>query len=67
MESSCCLKASWASLFGENILLCRELLGGSVVGTANRLPSESPLAVDPSRERGRLRPPREKRNGYQSK
>lgn len=57
MESSCCLKASSASLLGENILLCRELLGGIVVGTANTPPSESPLAVDPSRERGRLRPP----------
>lgn len=59
IESSCCLKASSASLLGENILLCRELLGGSVVGTANTLPSESPTAVDPSSERGRLRPPEE--------
>lgn len=54
MESSCCLRASSASLLGENILLCRVLLGGSVVGTANTPASES---VDPSRERGRLRPP----------
>lgn len=57
MESSCCLKASSASLLGENILLCRVLLGGSVVGTANTLPSGSLPAVGPSRERGRLRPP----------
>lgn len=59
MESSCCLKASWASLLGENIRLCRELLGGSVVGTANTLPSPSP--GDPSRDRGRFRPPGEVR------
>jgi len=57
MESSCCLRASSASLLGENIRLCREQLGGSVVGTANMPHSASPLAADPSRERGRLRPP----------
>lgn len=54
MESSCCLKASSASLLGENIRLCRVLFGGSVVGTANTPPSES---AEPSSERGRLRPP----------
>lgn len=59
IESSCCLRASSASLLGENIRLCRELLGGSVVGTANTPPSESAAAVVPSKERGRLRPPGE--------
>lgn len=57
MESSCCLNSS-ASLLGENILLCRELLGGNVVGTANTPPSESLLIFGPKRERGRLRPPK---------
>lgn len=56
MESSCCLKSS-ASLLGENILLCRELLGGNVVGIANTPPSESLLTFGPKSERGRLRPP----------
>lgn len=62
MESSCCLRASSASLLGENILLCRVLLGGSVVGTANTPLSVSLPTVDPSKERGRLRPPKEGRN-----
>lgn len=59
MESSCCLRANSASLLGEKIRLWRELFGGSVVGTANTLPSESPAAApdEPSRERGRLRAP----------
>lgn len=61
IESSCCLKASSASLLGENILLCRVLFGGKVVGTANTPPSESLPTVDPNSERGRLRPPEERR------
>lgn len=65
IESSCCLNSS-ASLLGENILLCRELLGGNVVGTANTPPSESLLIFGPKRERGRLRPPKTKNNKSRS-
>lgn len=67
MESSCCLKSS-ASLLGENILLCRELLGGNVVGTAKTPPSESLPIFGPKRARGRLRPPKKKKKKeYQMK
>ena len=55
MESSCCRKASSASLFGENMREWRELLGGSVVGTAKTPPSASP--PDTSRDLGRFRTP----------
>lgn len=58
IESSCCRRASWASLLGENMRERRELLGGSRVGTANTPPSPSP--PDTRRERGRLRPPEER-------
>lgn len=53
MESRCCLKVSSASLLGEKSFPCR-LLGGKVVGTAKRPPSESPLPAleEPATKRG---------------
>jgi hypothetical protein len=53
MESRCCRKVSSASLLGEKSFPCR-LLGGKVVGTAKRPPSESlpPVLEGPATKRG---------------